>query len=55
MLERIRVLVFLTGDSAKPVFERIVDYDSNVQVKYESLVDSLKFFFGISCKVVFEL
>lgn len=35
MLDRIRILVYLTGDSTKPVFERMVDYDSSVQVKYD--------------------
>ena len=55
MLDRIRVIVYLTGDSTKPVFERMIDYDSNVQVKYEEIIGTMKFIFGKSSKVVFEL
>ena len=55
MLDRIRVIVFLTGDSTKPVFERMIDYDSNVKIKFDEMVSTLKFMFGKSSKVVFEL
>ena len=55
MLDRIRVIVYLTGDSTKPVFERMIDYDSSVKVKFDEMVSTLKFMFGKSSKVVFEL
>lgn len=55
MVDRLRLIVYLNSDSKCSVFERIVDFDSSVSVPFESLKNDMRFLFGKSCKVVFEL
>lgn len=55
MLDRIRIIVYLTYDSTKPVYQALVDYDSSVQVKYDELVSTFRFIYGKTSKIVFEV
>ena len=45
--------VFMTSDSQKPVFERIVHHDH--QFDYSGVVSSMFDLFGKSCRIVFEV
>lgn len=55
MTDRLRMIVYACNESVKPVFERIVDFDSNTSVPFERLCLDARFLFGSKCKVVFEL
>lgn len=42
-------------DSGKSLFERIIDVHDDLQIPYESLVKDLKFMFGSSCVISFNI
>lgn len=42
-------------ESNNRIFERIIDVHDDLQIPYESLVKDLKFLFGSSCIVSFNI
>lgn len=42
-------------DSGNKMFERIIDVHDDLQIPYESLVKDLKFMFGSSCVISFNI
>lgn len=55
---QVQIKVYL-GVSAKQndtaVFERLIDVNDSLQIPYENLVSTLKFLFGSSCVVTFNI
>lgn len=48
----LQIKVFLTVDSSKPCFERILTIDDvSIDVPYTQLVSSMRFLFGSKCVV----
>ena len=42
-------------DNNNRLFERVIDVHDDIFVPYQSLVDNLKFLFGSSCIVTFNI
>lgn len=55
MKEFIRVRVFMTKDSPKPILERLVCVDTAISVPFSSVVSSLRWLYGNKCLVKFEV
>lgn len=54
----LQILVYLNKESfrnGKPCFQRLVDLDPSIVVPYHSLASDLKFLYGSSCVVSFDL
>lgn len=53
-MESIRIRVFLSENSLKPFFERIINLNTSVSIPYASLMNDFKFLFGNNVVVEFS-
>lgn len=54
----LQISVYLNKESfrnCKPCFQRLVDLDPSIVVPYHSLASDLKFLYGSSCVISFDL
>jgi hypothetical protein len=51
----LRIKVYLNSQADKPLYVRCVEVPDTIRIPYESLVSDLKFLYGASSVIDFEL